>query len=906
MAVASNITKKVGNYLVDSTTVQYIAPSQVAIYCTGMKPLTEVNIFFDRILVNRYVRSASVSVSNPVLSDFEYRSELGGGTSGFSTDSNGVFCGVFFIPDGKFLVGDRELVVADVASYELLSSATTKSVLSVKSFSYDPESTEASYVSTRPSDSTSATVSDRSSGQATNSRSDILNPMCFSVYIGPDDTYGGDGMFVTGLDLYFKTKSQTAGITFDIRTMENGIPTQTVIPLSKVRLSSSEVNVSTDSSASTRVNFKAPIYLRAGFEYAFTINPEGSNPDYSIWTGVVGQEDIISANKITRNWGEGALYTSTNGTRWIPIENEFVKFKLYRARFSSSNNVSLVNEDYEFISIANNVSSFITGAFVYKSKAPEPGKIVANTSSQIILGDANTLFFSTLTVGEKFVVSNGSVSDVVTVSSIANNSYITVREYPRITSNTTNGTYIKTPVGIVDTYDPIYNELILSDSTATNTTFIFAENDVVIETISGARATVAKVTNKIINSFKPMIQSVVPQSANLQLNVTALTSSYANTYPYKTYSSSGTSYINDAELVVASKSNEIRFNSSAKSLNVRLGLSSTANLVSPVVDLEGTSLITTRNHISSSSYGENRNSGVAQSKYISRTVTLAEGLDSEDIAVYINAYRPQGTNIEVYAKIINSSDPDVFDDKDWTLLKNNNDTLYSDVSNRNDFKEYYYSFNTVPVSYSKPGALTVVSGNTTIRGVGSQFYTLTQPNDVISVWTTPARQSGYIAKVVNNFVLSTGTIVSNLSSNVVTGTGTLFTTAAQGFVPGSKIYARTTGAYVGQVSSITNSSHIVLTTNGLYAANNESFFNDNIIVVDTPASFSTNSAVYDMAVNPRSAFKDSANSGIVKYYNSVGTAFYSYKSFALKIVLESNTTYLVPRVDDIRAIALSV
>lgn len=906
MPIASNIDKKVGSYVVNSSSVQYIAPTQVAIYMTGLKPLTSVNVFFDRVDVNRYVRAAAVSVSNPTFSDFSFRSELGGGVSGFSTDSNGIFCAVFFIPEGTFLVGDRELVVADCASYDLLSTATTKGVLSLKSFSYDPESTEASFVSTRPTDSVSNTLSDRSSGQATDTRSKILNPMCFSVFIGSDDTYGGDGMFVTDLDLYFKTKSQTAGITFDIRTMENGIPTQTVIPLSKVRLSSSQVNVSADSLTATRVTFAAPIYLRAGFEYAFTINPEASSPDYSIWTGVVGQQDVVTASKITRNWGEGALYTSTNGTRWVPIENEFVKFKLYRAKFTASNTAVLVNDDYEFLSIGNNISSFITGEYVYKNKTAEAGKIVANTTSQVILGDGNTAFFSTLTVGERIVVSNGTISDVVTVSSVANNSYITTKEYPRITSNTTNGTYLKTPTAVIDTYDPNYNELILSKTSSTNSTFLFAEGDTVIGVISNANAVISMVTDKIVNSAKPVIQSVVPYGANLQITMKTLTSSYSNAYPTKTISSVGTTYITDQELIVASKSNEIRYNSGAKSLTVTMPMASSANLVSPVVDIEGTSLITTRNHISSTSFGENKNSGIAQAKYVSKTVTLSEGLDSEDIAVYINAYRPQGTDIEVYAKIINASDPDAFDDKDWTILKNNNKNVYSDVSNRNSFKEYYYSFDTVPATYSKPGVITTVSGNNILRGVGTQFAALTQPNDVISVWSTTARQNGFVAKVVNNYIVATGTVSSNTSNTTVTGTGTLFTTASAGFVPGSKLYARTTGTLIGTVQSITNSTSIVLTSNASFAANGDSFYNDNLITIDSAATFNSNTAVYDMAVNPRTAFKDSANNGIVKYYNSVGTAFYTYKSFAIKIVLKSDTTYLVPRVDDLRAIALSV
>ena len=37
-------------------------------------------------------------------------------------------------------------------------------------------------------------------------------------------------------------------------------------------------------------------------------------------------------------------------------------------------------------------------------------------------------------------------------------------------------------------------------------------------------------------------------------------------------------------------------------------------------------------------------------------VTLADGLDAEDIKVYVNAYKPANTDIKVYAKILNETD----------------------------------------------------------------------------------------------------------------------------------------------------------------------------------------------------------------------------------------------------------
>jgi len=56
------------------------------------------------------------------------------------------------------------------------------------------------------------------------------------------------------------------------------------------------------------------------------------------------------------------------------------------------------------------------------------------------------------------------------------------------------------------------------------------------------------------------------------------------------------------------------------------------------------------------------------SRYISKTVVLADGQDAEDLVVFLTAYRPQGTNIQVYGKVLNATDSDPFDDKSWTPM----------------------------------------------------------------------------------------------------------------------------------------------------------------------------------------------------------------------------------------------
>ena len=85
-----------------------------------------------------------------------------------------------------------------------------------------------------------------------------------------------------------------------------------------------------------------------------------------------------------------------------------------------------------------------------------------------------------------------------------------------------------------------------------------------------------------------------------------------------------------------------------------------------------------------------KNGGNSLARYITRKVNLNDGFDSEDLRVYLTAFKPQGTNIHVYFKVLSASDPDQFDDKNWTLMTqvgNDNFVSINDV----DYRELLFA-----------------------------------------------------------------------------------------------------------------------------------------------------------------------------------------------------------------------
>ena len=120
---------------------------------------------------------------------------------------------------------------------------------------------------------------------------------------------------------------------------------------------------------------------------------------------------------------------------------------------------------------------------------------------------------------------------------------------------------------------------------------------------------------------------------------------------------------------------------------------------------------------------ENRNvEGAASSKYISRTVELADGLDAEDIKIWLTAYKPPKSNITVYTKFKNSADATPFDQIPWTKLQSEDRTNFtSSNANRFDFRDLQFSLGTtgfqsdgvtVTSTATKEGSAVLESGTT--------------------------------------------------------------------------------------------------------------------------------------------------------------------------------------------------
>ena len=447
------------------------------------------------------------------------------------------------------------------------------------------------------------------------------------------------GTFATGLDVYFRTKG-TAPITLQLREMINGFPSEKVLPFGEVTKIAEEVAVSVEdpltgevtSFAETRFTFPSPVYLQNNTEYCFVLLPAGNDPGYQAWVSELGENEVGANNtskRISEQPNVGMLFTSANNRTWSEKQAEDIKFTLYRAIFDTS-----------VISTAQ----FQNSNYDY----------LALADVMYLVAD-DTVSLTKFAAGEKVYVEGHNSDDA------------------------------EPKYGYVKQYDPLYNVLKIVVQEG-----VFTAADTI--TNGTIYTTVTEVENKLINAIQTNIgyMDFTPTTGVWSYAKTATGASGAGT-TYERLTFGETNEIL-TEAAIYSKSNETADLDGDKSMNLRFGMKTMTDTVSPVIDLRKCSLICVSNHINTDngSRDEDTNIGTASSKYISRRVTL--DTDAEDLIVYLSNYLPAGTSAKVYAKLQNASDARNFDDLDWVELETTSSPLSSTAAA--GFVEYQYSIPT--------------------------------------------------------------------------------------------------------------------------------------------------------------------------------------------------------------------
>ena len=273
-------------------------------------------------------------------------------------DESGVFIGSLFIPDPtvpstpSFRTGTKTFVLTSSStnSTVVTSDETTaevnftsagtldnveNSTLRIRNANVEriPQTDSQTFTS-----STTNLVSSNTSTTTTSESSRWVDPLAQSFEVADNN-----GVYITKCDIFFKTKD-TKGIpvTLQIRTMQTGLPTQTILPFAEVTLDPKDVITSEDGTVATTFTFPSPVYLeKTGSGYSIVL--VSSSDSYNVWISRMGETDVSTVNKpdsqkiiVSKQPTLGALFKSQNGATWTPSDLEDLKFTLYRADFVTS------------------------------------------------------------------------------------------------------------------------------------------------------------------------------------------------------------------------------------------------------------------------------------------------------------------------------------------------------------------------------------------------------------------------------------------------------------------------------------------------------------------------------------------------------------------------------------------
>jgi hypothetical protein len=465
------------------------------------------------------------------------------------------------------------------------------------------------------------------------------DPVAQTFFTPNQENNNSLGIFVSSVDLFFKNKPNASlgdpelPILTRIVTTENGYPTETIV--AEVYVDCKDVNTTngittfpstSNSSTATKFKFKDPVYLPPGEQYALIVYSD--SPVYEVWITELGQAIIGDTNnrRVSEQPYAGSFFRSQNASTWTSFQNEDLMFVINKAVFDTSAGATLtlnvlpptVNVGMHNLLLHSSDIAFKNTELGYRFKST-----LAST------GAADSGYTNI----EKDKIFNFS-SDLKTSSLNANRKRVVLAGNAdsmlvQVTMNTTQ-----------NNISPIVNSerlALIAEEYVINNGELSVDN-ITITNGGGVHASAANIT---VTISAPQLYSDDP-----------LSTATANVI---------TSGIVSGNVV------------SINLINVGKGYieSPTITISEPGKSANATAVIVSE---------DGKSGGNSLARYLTKKIALADGFDAGDMRVFVEAIRPQGTNIIAYYKVLSDSDSEQFNDKKWKRMYLINDTISLDTT----------------------------------------------------------------------------------------------------------------------------------------------------------------------------------------------------------------------------------
>jgi hypothetical protein len=744
-----------GNFVTDISLIPYIRAQTLKLYSYGLKPNTRYHVFFDGENMNDFAAPVVVSQYFDASQDkttgyLDYDTDLSNiGTEGSSvfSNSNGEVLIFMRLPNGtnkRFRVGEKEIIITDSPTNDTDASSYSKGSFIASGLNLQKQNT---IISTKTQSVERREVIDsrtRSIQRSTKSPAGWfeVGPSCAAYSIFVDEDEDVEGVFLSSIDIWLSAIHPSLGVWFELREMNSaGGITRTTIPYSVVWMNRNDtrLNISNDGIANaTNVNFDSPVFLYNNTQYAFVIHTEGLNPDTYFWVSRLGGTDVASGNPVTNRGQFGTFYTTNNNLNWDIVPDIDLKIRFNRMSTGATATAPITSvanfyiEDVEFIT---DNDAFPTVFF--REGEPVRGAEILNIAidGAGILQVGDTIVDGTSNTSSTIINIDGTDIFMGGFDFIANS---TVTIYEGLTATVRDTGVISSVdfgTGIVDSIDTTNFKF---DITHSNGKFfvgssirsILPDRHKTILNGTELSVTYAGAGSSVPNPYAPTGTITLPVGLALA-NTTLVPAHTIDQFGVHEYSSATIrpSYLKfdgltdiQFEIVategttigskisiypnedyefstvknVLSRSEEVRLLSGAKSLSIDASITSESEYLSPVLDEAILGVVLTGNQLNNDTTGELLpKGGNLNSKYISKIIELSDDNIAEDLLVQLQEYRPEGTAIQVWARIKNNADITELNDRPWFEMYSSKNAVSSSV-NRDNFIDTTY---TVPVEF---------------------------------------------------------------------------------------------------------------------------------------------------------------------------------------------------------------
>ena len=380
-------------------------------------------------------------------------------------------------------------------------------------------------------------------------------------------------MFTTKLDLFVQAKDESIPLNVSIRSVENGIPTQQVVPGTDVVVYPGSITTSADGSSATTVTFDHPVYLAQDQEYAIVLISQSD--DYKVFIAETGGFDLQNtANRVTKQPYNGVFFTSANASTWTPEQTKDLKFTLFRANFTSTSaTIDFTNDILPSRTLGTNPFRYVSNSTNTIIKVTHPNHGMYGANNKVTIG------------GQSGTVNNITAAQMNTTHDITNVEH--------------------------DSYS-----ITISGVEATTVG------------IDGGGSGITATENKMYNLLYPLIQNLTVPGTSLSLSLDAFGGKSIDGSESNVYGTNSTmqnmkllpnaSNTFTRPLVIGSAINETTYMSGNKSFDLTATLTGTSTL-SPVIDMNRTSVFTVSNRTNSASDAAPYNQTAYGSSYVPDT-----------------------------------------------------------------------------------------------------------------------------------------------------------------------------------------------------------------------------------------------------------------------------------------------